>query len=596
KLDEPAFVGEAGDLSYTANSRNSMETRIPEVCLSSGSLSKAMPRIGMGTAAYPFVSSEATQSAISHAIKLGYRHFDTAALYQSEEPLGEAVSEAVRSGVIGTRDELFVTSKLWCSDARCDRVVPALRKTLQNLQMEYIDLYLIHWPMTVKPGKYEFPFPKDEIEPFDMKSVWEAMEECLRLGLTKAIGVEVNPLWQQRKLRELCVAKGIQICAWSPLGARGALWGSDGVMECAVLMEIAEAKGKTLAQSFNEKRMMENLDILGWELSEEDNHKISQIPQCKGYQGLDFVSPSGPYKSLKELWDVLLISAAPDSKPMPMIGMGTATYPFGPSEAARSAVVRAIAAGYRHFDTAAAYGSETSLGEAVADAVESGLVGSRDELFITSKLWCSDAHSDRVIPALRKTLQNLQMEYIDLYLIHWPISIKAGKSDIPIAKDDLLPLDFKSVWEAMEECQRLGLTKAIGVSNFSCKKLEILLSTAKIPPAVNQVEVNPLWQQKKLREFCVEKGIKICAYSPLGAKGTVWGNDRVMECEVLKEIAQAKGKTLAQRMKENLDILDWELSEEDKYKINQIPQQRSVPAEDFISDVGPFKSLRDLWD
>lgn len=79
------------------------------------------------------------------------------------------------------------------------------------------------------------------------------------------------------------------------------------------------------------------------------------------------------------------------------------------------------------------------------------------------------------------------MEYIDLYLIHWPISIKAGKSDIPITKDDLLPMDFKSVWEAMEECQRLGLTKAIGVSNFSCKKLEILLSTAKIPPAVSQV-------------------------------------------------------------------------------------------------------------
>ncbi|OAY70858.1 Non-functional NADPH-dependent codeinone reductase 2, partial [Ananas comosus] len=585
KLDEPAFVGEAGDLSYTANSRNSMETRIPEVCLSSGSLSKAMPRIGMGTAAYPFVSSEATQSAISHAIKLGYRHFDTAALYQSEEPLGEAVSEAVRSGVIGTRDELFVTSKLWCSDARCDRVVPALRKTLQNLQMEYIDLYLIHWPMTVKPGKYEFPFPKDEIEPFDMKSVWEAMEECLRLGLTKAIGVEVNPLWQQRKLRELCVAEGIQICAWSPLGARGALWGSDGVMECAVLMEIAEAKGKTLAQRISTKLAKSHSakDIKDWTLSP--------------LVGLTNPSRSfGMYKKMGRIPEVLLISAAPDSKPMPMIGMGTATYPFGPSEAARSAVVRAIAAGYRHFDTAAAYGSETSIGKAVADAVESGLVGSRDELFITSKLWCSDAHSDRVIPALRKTLQNLQMEYIDLYLIHWPISIKAGKSDIPIAKDDLLPLDFKSVWEAMEECQRLGLTKAIGVSNFSCKKLEILLSTAKIPPAVNQVEVNPLWQQKKLREFCVEKGIKICAYSPLGAKGTVWGNDRVMECEVLKEIAQAKGKTLAQRMKENLDIFDWELSEEDKYKINQIPQQRSVPAEDFISDVGPFKSLMELWD
>ena len=171
--------------------------------------------------------------------------------------------------------------------------------------------------------------------------------------------------------------------------------------------------------------------------------------------------------------------------------------------------------------------------------------------------------------------RNLQLDYLDLYLIHWPVSLKPGKYELPVNKDDLLPIDFGSVWKAMEDCQKLGLTKAIGVSNFSCKKLEELLRTATILPAVNQVsvvflptlsrydlelefdeeimsgfllkvEMNPLWQQKKLREFCAEKGIHITAYSPLGAKGALWGTGRVMDCEVLDEIATENGKSIAQ--------------------------------------------------
>ena len=102
---------------------------IPEVSLSSGS--KAMPLIGMGTAVYPFAPSDAMRSAILWAIELGYRHFDAAALYQSEQPLGEVISEALSSGLIKSRDELFITSKLWCSDAHREHVLPALRKTLR---------------------------------------------------------------------------------------------------------------------------------------------------------------------------------------------------------------------------------------------------------------------------------------------------------------------------------------------------------------------------------------------------------------------------------------------------------------------------------
>ncbi|TYJ45187.1 hypothetical protein E1A91_A02G038600v1 [Gossypium mustelinum] len=247
-----------------------------------------------------------------------------------------------------------------------------------------------------------------------------------------------------------------------------------------------------------------------------------------------------------------------DEKAIPFIGFGTAEYPFG---------------------------------------------ASRDTL------------KETIIEAFK--LGNLKLEYVDLYLIHWPLSLKPGKPEFPFKKEDMVPMDIKSVWEAMEECNDIGLTKSIGVSNFSCKKLENLLSSARIPPAVNQVEMSPMWQQKKLRKFCEEKGIVVEAYSPLGARGTAWGTNQVMECDVLKEIAQAKGKSVAQvclrwayeqgvcvivksfnkeRMKQNLDIFDWRLSDDELLKISQLPQCKGYPALDFVSDDGPFKSLQEFWD
>ncbi|GFZ21363.1 NAD(P)-linked oxidoreductase superfamily protein [Actinidia rufa] len=195
----------------------------------------------------------------------------------------------------------------------------------------------------------------------------------------------------------------------------------------------------------------------------------------------------------------------------------------------RESILRAIQLGYRHFDSAALYQSEQPLGEAIAEAIDKGFITSRDQLFITSKLWCSDAHHDRVLPALQNSLHTAP-----------------GKYEFPVKKEDVVPMDLKSVWEAMEECKNSGLTKSIGVSNFSCQKLQRLLATAKIPPAVNQVEMNPLWQQKKLREFCERNGIHVTAYSPLGAKGTIWGCSQVMGCQVLNDIAKARQKTIAQ--------------------------------------------------
>nr|CAB3496547.1 unnamed protein product [Digitaria exilis] len=233
------------------------------------------------------------------------------------------------------------------------------------------------------------------------------------------------------------------------------------------------------------------------------------------------------------------------------------------------------------------------------------------------------------------------MEYVDLYMIHWPVTMNAGRFTAPFTPEDFEPFDMRGVWEAMEECHRMGLAKSIGVCNFSCKKLETLLSFATIPPAVNQVEINPVWQQRKLREFCREKGIQLCAYSPLGAKGTHWGSDSVMDSGVLHEIAKSKGKTVAQahrtqcinwllkslfnlwmhankqvclrwvyeqgdclivksfdesRMKENLDIVGWELTEEERQRISKIPQRKINQGRRYVSEHGPYKSLEELWD
>ncbi|KAL6187389.1 hypothetical protein ACLB2K_038788 [Fragaria x ananassa] len=183
----------------------------------------------------------------------------------------------------------------------------------------------------------------------------------------------------------------------------------------------------------------------------------------------------------------LPLPASPCS--IPVIGFGTAVYPFPTSDQirAKEAILSAIKVGYRHFDTAAAYQTEQALGEAIGEAISLGLIKSRDELFVTSKLWCCDAHPHRVLPAIQNTLKNLGLEYLNLYLIRWPVSLKTASYDFPVNKDHLLPMDFKGVWEAMEDCQKLGLTQSIGVSNFSCQKIETLLATAKIPPAINQV-------------------------------------------------------------------------------------------------------------
>ncbi|KAM7489777.1 hypothetical protein LguiB_027261 [Lonicera macranthoides] len=228
-----------------------------------------------------------------------------------------------------------------------------------------------------------------------------------------------------------------------------------------------------------------------------------------------------------------------------------------------NAVVDAIKLGYRRFDTTTLYQTEHSLGDAIAEAFHLGLINSCEELFITSKLWCSDAHADHVLPALQNTLNTHTCKF----QAQWKIRISTEKEDV-------LPMDMKSMWAAMEECQSISLTKSIGVSNFSCKKIADVIAFAKITPAVNQVELNPLWPKKKLVEFCKPNGILDVAFSSLGGAGTNWGSNNVMESEVRSAIAKAKGKSVAQS-----GFVDPEPSQRnqlEKISLKNLPKQLSA--------------------
>jgi diketogulonate reductase-like aldo/keto reductase len=231
---------------------------------------------------------------------------------------------------------------------------------------------------------------------------------------------------------------------------------------------------------------------------------------------------------------------------MPMVGLGTWNVS---KEKVRPAVEHALLNGYSHIDCAHVYENEDAVGAAF-HSVFSEQGRNRDEVFITSKLWNNSHAKDNVLKACKQTLKDLQLEYLDLYLMHFGIASPAGMGLEPLDVNGVLvteKISIRETWEAMEELVKLGLVKAIGVSNFTTPMLVDLLTYAKIVPAVNQIELHPYLQQTQLMEFCARYGISVTAYSPLGSE-TAMNHDKpvLRENETVMAIAKRHHVSSAQ--------------------------------------------------
>lgn len=218
-------------------------------------------------------------------------------------------------------------------------------------------------------------------------------------------------------------------------------------------------------------------------------------------------------------------------------------------EAVRYAVEKV---GYRHIDCARKYGNEANIGKALHDLLSQNII-KRNELWITSKLWNTEHHSENVEEQLRLTLKDLQLDYLDLYIIHWPVAFQHGDGPFPKDKDGNIILDktvdIHETWKALENLVEKKLVNHIGVSNCNIELIEKILSfqDLKIKPYVVQVECHLYLQQEALREFCSKRGIIVEGYSPLGFAGIPHPNEpNLLEDPILNEIADECGKSAAQ--------------------------------------------------
>lgn len=277
---------------------------------------------------------------------------------------------------------------------------------------------------------------------------------------------------------------------------------------------------------------------------------------------------------------------------MPTVGLGVWRME---GKSIRDLVHSAIRIGYRHFDCAADYKNESEVGEALTGAFQTGLV-KREDLFITTKLWNSD--HGHVLEACKDSLKNLKLDYLDLYLVHFPVATRhtgVGTTSSALDENGVLDIDttisLETTWHAMEELVSLGLARSIGISNYDIFLTRDCLAYSKIKPAVNQIETHPYFQRDSLVKFCQKHGICVTAHTPLGgaaANTELFGTVSCLDDPLIKSLAEKYNRTPAQlvlrwgiqrntvvipktsnlnRLKENFQVFDFEISEEDMEKM-----------------------------
>jgi alcohol dehydrogenase (NADP+) len=305
---------------------------------------------------------------------------------------------------------------------------------------------------------------------------------------------------------------------------------------------------------------------------------------------------------------------------MPALGLGT--WKSEPGKV-YTAVKDALQAGYRHIDCAPIYGNEAEIGKALEESFQSKVI-SRSKLWITSKLWNNSHAPEDVQPALERTLADLKLQYLDLFLIHWPVHIVkdqlyASKPEHYIAFDRLPIIE---TWKVMEALVEKGLCRHIGVSNFSITKLALLMENSRLKPEMNQIELHPYLQQHSMLEYCHNNDIHLTAYSPLGSSdrpAALKAADEpvLLEDPMIARIAEHHGVTSAQvliswainrgtavipksvnsaRIIQNLEARNLTLTKADMDEINTLDRNRRYVSGEFWAPEGSPYNLANIWD
>lgn len=274
---------------------------------------------------------------------------------------------------------------------------------------------------------------------------------------------------------------------------------------------------------------------------------------------------------------------------MPIVGLGT--WNSEKTKVAEAVEFALSEADYKHLDCASIYGNEKEVGDGLQAALAKGV--EREDIFITSKLWNTEHDPEAVKIACKATMDNLQVDYLDLYLVHWMVPFVSGGEKEPLDENGVVitqKTPLHETWAAMEELVKEGLVKSIGVANASVMSLLDMMAYAKIQPAVNQIELHPYNIQDDLVEFCQQNNIQVTAYSPLGTPGGLDAGEPVLlEEDVLKDIAREVNRTSAQvllkwglqrntivipkstdpsHIENNIALFDFELSEVQMQKLS----------------------------
>ncbi|XP_056631483.1 uncharacterized protein LOC130441722 [Diorhabda sublineata] len=604
------------DLKYTLNNGNKLFA------------------VGLGTW---LLKGDSLLKAMDIALEAGYRLFDTAAMYGNEKDLGEALKKLLPKHNL-KREDVFITTKLYPSE-QGDKAFNAIKESLDKLDCQYIDLYLIHWPGTYGVSSNS----KENTVLRDLS--WQHMVKAVNLGLIKNIGVsnyttkhlkellnnnhgikpvvnqiEWHPYCHQKILYDFCKTENIQLQAYQSLGGEG----NNDLLENKVIKDIAAKLGKTTGQlllrwsiqqniaiipkSKTKERIIGNME-LDFNIPEEDmkilfsfkQHKYDWDPETIFF--FCFLFPLTMIKTWVYLVPLFLFTfdvtfseknqLAKDMKftlhsgdLMPMVGFGT--YLIRGDDLIKTTLDYALGAGYRLIDSAAVYGNEESIGKALKELLPKYNL-TRKDIFITTKLAPSD-QGEKAYSALQKSLNNLDCEYLDLYLIHWPGAqgIKSEGKNNSVLRDES--------WQQMVKGVKNGLVRNIGVSNYNVNHMKQLLNNNHgIKPAVNQVEWHPHYHQDDLQELLKKEGILLQTYSSLG------GNDNnqhlLTDPEVIK-IATKLGKSPAQvllrwALQQNLAVIPKARSK--KHIEENFDLDFTIPEED-MKILSNFSQLKYAWD